>query len=371
MSFHGKKGPEGALGITAKTVDARTLRFRLQRVAARLLPGERVGSCLWSVISLRQTVDVVKEEGRRSHFTGLQTCGSVWHCPVCSQRISESRRKEVNTLFAWGRSEGLTPVLLTLTARHGRADPLTELLGALKHALKLLRQSRAWRALKGSLVGSVTATEVTTGASGWHPHFHIVLFFRGSSLAIAAALETLRPEWLRSLAKVGLHGNGHAFSWQDAKAAGNYVAKFGAAEELTLGSQKRGRAGSRTPVQLLEDADKGDQLAARLFREYAAAFKGRCQLSWSRGLKALVGVHDQEDTDLAKYSDAGELLASLTHHDWRALMRAGLSRSRILDVADSQGEEGLSAFLRQQRSRLGDARIGETAGAAFPISDRP
>lgn len=61
-----------------------------------------------------------------------------------------------------------------------------------------------------------------------------------------------------------------------------------AAREMTGAASKLGRKGGRTPMQLLADfALDGDAEAGRLFQVYAAAFKGRRQLSWSSSLKKL------------------------------------------------------------------------------------
>lgn len=34
-------------------------------------------------------------DSKTAYYVGLQTCGSIWTCPVCAARISETRRKEV------------------------------------------------------------------------------------------------------------------------------------------------------------------------------------------------------------------------------------------------------------------------------------
>ena len=88
----------------------------------------------------------------------------------------------------------------------------------------------------------------------------------------------LREPWLASLRAEGLDGSGAAFQVQGATAAGNYVGKWGAAEELALSGKKSGRAG-RSPFQLLADyADQNDARAGALFAEFAGVFKGRRQL---------------------------------------------------------------------------------------------
>ena len=84
--------------------------------------------------------------------------------------------------------------------------------------------------------------------------------------------------------------------------AGRYMAKWGAAEEITLSRHKQGRGRTgRTPAQLLAaSCDEGDKAAGHLWAEYAQVFHGRRQLVWSRGLKALAGVGEVDDHDAAQ-----------------------------------------------------------------------
>ena len=117
----GTVGGGAPLGNTAKSVDQlgadraakerRAVAFRLQRTAAAILPDERVGLCRWAVVSRQAGVDIHLTEydggAVRASFAGLQTCGSVWLCPCCGRRISETRRAELNTLLAWARERGV------------------------------------------------------------------------------------------------------------------------------------------------------------------------------------------------------------------------------------------------------------------------
>lgn len=212
-----EKAAKRPLGRLAKSVDQapdqapnrerRRRLFRLQRQAAKLLPGERVSKCKWAVVSKEKGVDVcltTYERGiQRASFAGLQTCGSVWHCPVCASRISETRRGELNKLLAWARSKGLRPVMVTLTARHGIRDKLPKQLDAMKRAKQRLRQRREWRRIKGRIAGTVTATEVTYGGHGWHTHFHEIILVKAEDEAAAlAVLDGLGRVW-RACLEIG------------------------------------------------------------------------------------------------------------------------------------------------------------------------
>lgn len=358
-------GGEAPLDITAKSVDhpskenpvkkGRSARFRWQRHAAGLLGGTaRVGLCRWTVVSRAAGVDVVtsRYEGSpdlHAHYEGLQTCGSVWDCPCCAARISETRRAELNQLLSWARARGLRVQMITLTARHGRGDALADLLDRMKRAKQRWGQTRAYREIKPVLIGSVTATEVTGGgAHGWHPHFHMIVVTSED-----VDLNTLQAGWLSSLRWAGLDGTGAGWRVQDASVAGDYMAKWGAAEELALGAKKRGRGGM-TPTQLLAaSCDDGDKAAGALWREYSAAFRGRRQLVWSRGLKAMVNVDEVDDAEAAQderqeaQTEVGR--TNIATDDWspRTGMGAQHRRGRILDAAESDGAEGVARVIAE------------------------
>lgn len=349
------------LGSTAKSVrhsDGRSDRFRHQRHAARLLGGRhRVGLCRWSVVSKSAGVDMVassygEAKSDRVHYEGLQTCGSVWACPCCGARISETRRDEMNQLLSWARGQEYRVMMLTLTVRHGRDDDLAELLERMKDAKQRWARHRSYRTIKSHMIGSVTATEVTGGgAHGWHPHFHVIVILEGDE-----DLTPLQDAWLASLRGAGLDGAGAAFQAQGADAAGNYIAKWGAAEELTLSQRKKGRGRTgRTPAQLLAaSCDDDDRQAGRLWAEYAQVFHGRRQLVWSRGLKALAGIGDVDDQEAAQdQQQEGQVetaRANISHQVWRddVAARRVDRRAELLDRAEEVGPDAAVAELQAE-----------------------
>jgi hypothetical protein len=244
--------------------------------------------------------------------------------------------------------------MVTLTARHGIRDRLADQLEAMKVAKRRLRQRREWRSLKGRIAGTVTATEVTHGQNGWHTHFHEILLMdapdEGEALAM---LEGMGRVWRACLVGVGLSGGRVAWQAQGAAAAGSYVSKWGAGEEMTLRDAKRGRGKGLTPMQLLGDADAGDDEAAALWRTYALAFKGRRQLVWSPGLKAAAGIEEMSDDDAAQdeAQDDGtaEALLHIEHGDWtgrRGWRGARHRRARVLDAAETGGAAAAAAVAR-------------------------
>lgn len=312
---------------------------------------------MWARAYNAVDVSIVKSTTGNARFDGLQTCGSVWHCPICSAKISEVRRQELNEALSWARNHTtaeIEPVMLTLTFRHQLGDDLPALLDAMKRAKQKLFQSRVWRgskntrAVKDAVVGTVTATEVTHGQNGWHPHLHILVLVDLNELPDSATpeegtyatreIERLRDEWHRSLAKVGLNGNEAAFQVQTADAAGSYFGKWGAAEELALSDRKSG--GGRHPFQILGDAADGCEKSAALFVEYALTFKRRRQLVWSDGLKKLIGLNEVSDEEAAEdeqLPEEAEVIYRFDSEEWQWLRRKRIDRLAVLRAADQGG----------------------------------
>ena len=67
-------------------MESRVQRFALQSVARSILPESRTAKCL-RIRAHDCDVQVwkSKEHGTAS-YGGLQTCGSVWACPVCAAK---------------------------------------------------------------------------------------------------------------------------------------------------------------------------------------------------------------------------------------------------------------------------------------------
>ena len=332
--------------------DLRTAGLTLRNATP---PGQNppaVAKCRWCQVSAFVELRLTETEGgRRAAYRGVKVCGNLWGCPVCGSRISQMRRAEMNTLLVWARSQGLIPVMLTLTARHGLEDRLADLLDAMKNAKRRLRQRAEWRRLP--VAGTVSATEMTHGRFfGWHPHFHeIVLLEAADEEEALNMVQPLADAWRASLRAFGLDGNAAAFDAQGAAAAGDYVAKWGAAEELTLTGVKRGRGGrggpGRSPRELLRLVAAGDDEARLLWLEYFAATSGkrRRQLVWSPGLKARCGLDEVSDEEAAEAETATEIetVAEWDGPGWR---RVRSKRVRLMEAAERGGAAAVEAAER-------------------------
>jgi len=288
------------------------------------LPGARAVTCCGNKSRAGGSVSLTlnRETGRAS-FGGLQRCSNVWACPTCSRRIARKRGDEANAALAAARAEGLSVFLLTFTFRHKAGMDLKAMLQSLVKARARFTERREYRAL--SLVGSITATEVTHGErAGFHPHMHVIVFAKGDAAANLAALKKLGPVWRRCLQSFGLDGGKAAFDCRDGSAAGDYISKgWQAAEELTLGVEKTGKAGGRTPSELLLAASDGCNRSARLWAEYVSAFAGKRQLVWSRGLKGRFKIQEVTDAQAAEDASAAEaqtvVVKTFTAEEWQVV----------------------------------------------------
>ncbi len=333
----------------------RAERFALQSVARSILWGSRTAKCLRLLQAHRKDVEVWKSKLRESAvFGGLQTCGSVWSCPVCAAKISERRRGELLHAIQAHRADGGDVLLLTLTNPHKLGDSLAEAVERQAKAMSRFNSTRAAARLWGAIgcVGTVRAWEVTHGANGWHPHFHLLLFVR-SGLDLAQLRERCYALWANACRLAGLpvpefavpyrlrNGSFGVFfgvDVQDGKQAAMYASKWGLESEMTKGHTKKSRAAKgRTPFDLLRaKLMDEDREAAVLFAEFSRVFKGRRQLVWSKGLKAHFAVEDLTDEELAAHQDdTAMLLGRISLDQWRAILRLDL-RADVLELA-SQG----------------------------------
>lgn len=349
--------------------------YRLLRYARKLLPDERVAQCQRAISPGADSVLLHYAPGR-ARYENLVRCDSPWMCPHCARRHGEQARKELDYALRTAIKSGLVPILVTLTLRHQRSDSLHSVLDACKGGLRALKSGRAWQRLKCAygLVGSVKSLETTYGDNGWHCHVHMIIFcewrafsladpnlnynrgsFSGSGAALGLRLDIFRI-WNEALKKHGFDA-----SWEHGvdvqvsdKQVGSYIAKWGIEHELTKSQIKQAGHNGRTMFQLLDDFSKGDDLAGRLFREYALVFKGSHQLDWSSKEfkdQLLAGYEESLELDPAAASvdqsdqvENGQII-KLSPEQWK-LVTAGDFQGQLLKVASTGDAERIYEFLR-------------------------
>jgi hypothetical protein len=126
------------------------------------------------------------------------------------------------------------------------------------------------------------------------------------------------------------------------------------AEEMARSDLKDGRAGCRTPFQILADYyQTGDTRDRDLWSEYRIATRGLAATRSSRGLRALMlGPHaESELTDeaLAAIQTDSDLFVVIPLACWQSVRYAGIDH-RLLVAAECGGLPAVSALLRLNRS---------------------
>ena len=310
----------------------RAVKYSLQNESVKLLPNERVRFCLRHRVDATKGIEVrYNQKIEQAHYSNVQRCGSVWTCPICSAQISEGRRLELKQAIEYWQGQGKAQesggmvYLLTLTNPHHHGDNLVQLLQGQKKALKYFWSDRKSKEKFKSLdkVGHITATEVTYGVNGWHPHYHILLFFT-KPIDIKALRSFLANCWQNCCEKSGLKipSLEHGCDLRDGKYADKYVSKWGLADEVTKGHIKKGKEGSATPWDLLRQSQEGCKKSGHLFQVFAEAFKGKRQLSWSKGLKSLLRVDIRKDEELAQVTDKDSVAVDMLALElWRLILR--------------------------------------------------
>lgn len=329
-------------------------RYRMQSVARRVIPTQRVAKCLRQVRPKRDRVEVYKGK-EKAYYSGLIVCGSIWICPVCAAKISETRRKELQAGIASWRNQGGTVVMLTQTVPHYEHQSLKEVLEKFSRSRLLFRNRKTFKAIASEigLAGSVRALEVTHGGNGWHVHAHELLCLKNDvSAGLQGIEERMLQMWKGACVSAGLdEPDHHGLKVHDGSYASSYAGKWGLEHEVTKAHLKKGRDNNLTPWDLLRQAGSKDfdqvEAAVKLFIEYSKAFKGKRQLVWSDGMRKLLGLEvEASDEDLAgEVEDGALLLGSLTKGQWRIVLHAD-RRGELLEVAASSGWRGVLDYIQ-------------------------
>jgi hypothetical protein len=297
-----------------------------------------------------------------SHFAGLQTCGSIWDDPVCSSHIRAARAEEISAAASVWCQAGNSVFLAAMTIPHDQGMPLNPLFDVISKGFTYVISGRPWRRLckKLGIVGTIRAVEVTCGCNGWHPHSHSLVFAEGEVSAEALATLTLylRNRWAKYVARAGFR----LPSWdhgvkvdvcRSAAEAGAYVAKLqesgrSPGNEMARSDLKRGKAGHRTPFEILREFRLyGDVADLELFREYQRVTKGRQCITWSAGLRKrlLAEVPERTNEEIAAEEIGGDKVLGFGAESWRQVVRVRGLASRIQAAYDDDGLEAVADLL--------------------------
>ena len=342
-----------------KKNEARAQRWRLLETAQAILQimDHRTCGCMRYV----QGGDpVVLETQYGCHYGNVMVCGMPWTCPICTTRISERRREEIELVKQRHIEQtGGQLFMLTLTFPHGSEDDLKGMLKRFRKALARFKGSRRMGKLKRLLdvAGVIRALEVTWGRlNGWHPHVHEIWL-------VGPQFEDVDLEWLQAelllLWRRACKNSGfqepdayHGVAISLGEGVSEYIAKWGMGAELTKAHCKHGRNGRYTPWDLLRwHKDTGEEHPAELFREYAQAFYRAQQLVWSRGLKARYSIWEYTDQELAKrQQEEAVIVVRIPRADWLRVCRFQ-GRGTVLVLAEKGGAPAVLRYLDDLRMR--------------------
>lgn len=185
---------------------------------------------------------------KSTFFGGLQTCGSVWTCPVCSAKITEHRRREISTALEKHRG---TVIMVTQTIPHSSSDSLNESYSLLMKARQTFKDQRPLKKKSPlrfiirtykeicndyNVIGDIASIEITYSfVNGWHPHCHSAIFFdkKLSKSEIAKIEHELRHAWKDALInRLKLNYKNHdalfyrGLKCDEIKNLDDYLAKF-------------------------------------------------------------------------------------------------------------------------------------------------
>ncbi len=318
-------------------------------------------SCLRSRYTPEVSIYKTKDY-KKGFYTGLVTCANTWACPVCSQKIQEKRRQEISKGIDWAYKEGYKAVMVTFTFPHGLGDNLADLLEKQSQAFKTLRSGKAWDKFKSKVdfQGLIRSLEVVHGQNGWHPHTHELWFVKSDADA-QFIKETTLKRWYNACLKVGLTTEAksmsfmlHAVDVKDNASNSDYLAKqdsskhWGVDREIAKGNAKSSKG--KHPFSLLEDSINGDGKAGEIYLAYVEAMKRKRQIYWSTGLKDKVGLNEITDEEIAEETEKefSILVGLLDADDWTTVVQNRL-RSKVLEVAESQGIDEVRAMLEKVR----------------------
>lgn len=141
---------------------------------------------------------------KKARFHDLSRSGSIRLDPVDAPRQLFLYRRRIQRCISWGYSVGLVPLMMTVTVFH-RWHPLRGLLNVLSKAWNYFftaSTAAVKRSKRMGLVGYIRRAEETINNtsggynSGWHPHYHVILFVPADKVSVVASMEDeLREAW--------------------------------------------------------------------------------------------------------------------------------------------------------------------------------
>ena len=285
------------------------------------------------------------QKANRAFYRGLQTCGSIWTCPICANKIQEIRRQEIAHAMKHFYGQGKQAVMITFTFPHEKNQTLKTLLDRFKEALKFLRKGGTFsRKCKSfGYEGLIRSLEITHGLKGWHPHTH-ELWFVDANLCEEDFKKFILAKWFDACSQAGLIAENkekafleHSIDVRFNCSTSDYLAKFddsnnwGIDREMAKASSKNGKKAGRHPFALADENEDA------LFLEYTKAIKGTAQIYWSPGLKKTVNIEELSDEEASELEGDDELkiVGMISKRLWHTVTKKEL-RAKVLELTEEE-----------------------------------
>lgn len=361
-------GPLGQLGSSQQHArrDRRDARWLVRSSLRRVTSSKALRACGACRVGGASTVSVRWTEGDSAGFSGLQSCGSVWTCPVCAAKIAARRQSDIgDALTSWTR-DGHGVVFVTLTVRHGRGQSLAEVWDGVSRAWASVHSTASWRGgartvgdvHRFGIEGFIKVIEVTHGENGWHVHAHVavltdVVLCPDSADRLGARMF---GRWANGAVRAGLaapapaHGvDVQVVGGEDAaEAVAKYLSKAGVggvSAELMggAGATKYAKGGNRTlwdvAASIHSAVEHGVQPSTSdlaIWREWEFGSSRRRQIAWSKGLRERLGVSEVDDVEIAAAEAGGYLVAHVSDRGWARLRRDTRGQLDLLRVVERE-----------------------------------
>lgn len=220
-------------------------------------------------------------------------------------------------------------------------------------------------------IGYVRASEINIGSNGWHPHHHPIVLFKGTPEQAQAYADSVVDEWILGVEAAGGEAvrqggqqlqvltSGEAFKQLD-----RYVTKQTYALALeAVWSQSKGLPGKTGRASKSRDwgtsphwsllaniaLGSGEHADIEKWWELEEATKGHRMIAWSRILRTLAGVGEDErtDEDIAEeeMGSVADSVCFITASGWYDLARYPAVVGELMTTLESGGWVGLRALL--------------------------
>jgi hypothetical protein len=304
----------------------------LYRLARALMPRERLALCGVALRYGASGVVVRRLPDGRAAYSGLYRCGDFWRCPSCRVTLGIRRARQIEAALRQHVDAGGSALLATYTVPHARDESLSVVLARLAGTWRRYARN-AWHDVLGEhYVGTVRALEVTHGASGWHPHYHALVFVAAGLPYLTPVAVALAERWSQ-VAGAEWRADVRQVAHDGVAAVARYLTTdgiAGASYEVTSPAAKV-PAGRSYPELLYDYGRFRSSADAALVYEYAAALHGVHHLTVSPRLRRLYDFVDPA-LDWAQIAD-DDILALLNSAEWLSILNAGEERNLLDDFA--------------------------------------